>query len=287
STSAVRPTSSVHIRLFQETLRYLTLAQGVGGRRHRVHTHPRFRDGLRWSYKAAAVHRVSFFFQAEDGIRDGHVTGVPTCALPISGRAPPRAFQTPGVLPPRGRRGGGADPRQLPRHGRGRVPHGHGGARRGDHQGQEEGARLARGPGVQLGAGGGAGARAEDRDLARLGSVEREVLARDARVRRRGRGRVPRAVRSGEADRSGALRRRVPPAAEASGMAVGPFREIERSYFDLRWHLDPVAATQAGIKTHDDRYGRFSPGALAPHLAALKALAAALEETASSQLDDE
>src|SRR5207253_5242219 len=29
---------------------------------------------------------VVFFFQAEDGIRDGHVTGVQTCALPISAR---------------------------------------------------------------------------------------------------------------------------------------------------------------------------------------------------------
>src|SRR5690606_40525113 len=28
-----------------------------------------------------------FFFQAEDGIRDFHVTGVQTCALPISTRA--------------------------------------------------------------------------------------------------------------------------------------------------------------------------------------------------------
>src|SRR5215475_14943554 len=28
--------------------------------------------------------QVSFFFQAEDGIRDFHVTGVQTCALPIS-----------------------------------------------------------------------------------------------------------------------------------------------------------------------------------------------------------
>src|SRR5437870_5878608 len=28
--------------------------------------------------------RSYFFFQAEDGIRDGHVTGVQTCALPIS-----------------------------------------------------------------------------------------------------------------------------------------------------------------------------------------------------------
>src|SRR5215510_11513505 len=28
---------------------------------------------------------LGFFFQAEDGIRDGHVTGVQTCALPIFG----------------------------------------------------------------------------------------------------------------------------------------------------------------------------------------------------------
>src|SRR6266508_6102160 len=40
---------------------------------------------------------VSFFFQAEDGIRDGHVTGVQTCALPISTPACPRP-------PPQGRR---------------------------------------------------------------------------------------------------------------------------------------------------------------------------------------
>src|SRR5439155_17604166 len=31
----------------------------------------------------------TFFFQAEDGIRDGHVTGVQTCALPISNRGAP------------------------------------------------------------------------------------------------------------------------------------------------------------------------------------------------------
>jgi uncharacterized protein (DUF885 family) len=70
-------------------------------------------------------------------------------------------------------------------------------------------------------------------------------------------------------------------------MAVGPFREIERAYFDLRWHLDPVAATQAGVRTYDDRYGRYSPGALAPHLAALKSIASALEEAAADELDDE
>src|SRR5437870_9734208 len=35
---------------------------------------------------------LRFFFQAEDGIRDGHVTGVQTCALPISTR--PRGRRT-------------------------------------------------------------------------------------------------------------------------------------------------------------------------------------------------
>src|SRR5690606_40897918 len=35
---------------------------------------------------------IFFFFQAEDGIRDFHVTGVQTCALPISKRKVKRPF---------------------------------------------------------------------------------------------------------------------------------------------------------------------------------------------------
>src|SRR5690606_40020456 len=35
-----------------------------------------------------------FFFQAEDGIRDFHVTGVQTCALPIWGGSPTAAIRT-------------------------------------------------------------------------------------------------------------------------------------------------------------------------------------------------
>src|SRR6266446_3910969 len=147
------------------------------------------------------------------------------------GRASPRHLEAAGVLPAGGGRGGRADRGELPGDGGGRVPHRHGRARRGDHQGEEEGTRLAR---------------------------------------------RPRAVGRG-----------VPPAAQAGGMAVAPFREIERSYFDLRWHLDPVGATQAGVKTYDDRYGRFSPSALAPHLAALKSISAALEETTTAELEDE
>src|SRR5690606_40589648 len=42
-------------------------------------------DSLRLSPgRRRAHHRLRFFFQAEDGIRDFHVTGVQTCALPIS-----------------------------------------------------------------------------------------------------------------------------------------------------------------------------------------------------------
>lgn len=70
-------------------------------------------------------------------------------------------------------------------------------------------------------------------------------------------------------------------------MAVGTLRELERSYFDVRWHLDPVDATHAGVREYDDRYGRFSPAALEPHLAALKSVASALEETAADSLEDE
>src|SRR5439155_7885346 len=39
--------------------------------------------GERPALAAVGQFFVCFFFQAEDGIRDGHVTGVQTCALPI------------------------------------------------------------------------------------------------------------------------------------------------------------------------------------------------------------
>src|SRR5881396_1116412 len=213
--------------------------------------------------------------------------GPPDRELEAPGRASPRHLEAAGILPAGGERSGCADRRELPGDGGGRVPHRHGRARGGHHQGQEEGARVARRPRLQLRAGAGVRARAEDRDLAGIGALQREVLARDPRLRPGGRGGVPRAVRGGEAHRPRAVGRGVPPAAQAGGMAVAPFREIERSYFDLRWHLDPVGATQAGVKTYDDRYGRFSPQALAPHLAALKSIASALEETTADEREDE
>src|SRR5699024_419794 len=64
-----------------------------------------------------------FFFQAEDGIRDRNVTGVQTCALPISGRNTPRRTSAPAdPIPPRrppgpkkGRPAHDPEPRREPR----------------------------------------------------------------------------------------------------------------------------------------------------------------------------
>src|SRR5690348_3333998 len=39
---------------------------------------------LKYYFGIQRIKRIYFFFQAEDGIRDGRVTGVQTCALPIS-----------------------------------------------------------------------------------------------------------------------------------------------------------------------------------------------------------
>src|SRR5207302_4492153 len=50
-------------------------------------------SGVRMSLSVAF-----FFFQAEDGIRDFHVTGVQTCALPISWRGRRRARKSPSII---------------------------------------------------------------------------------------------------------------------------------------------------------------------------------------------
>src|SRR2546425_2000667 len=72
-----------------------------------------------------------FFFQAEDGIRDKLVTGVQTCALPISGLPPVPAG---GDIPDRGRSAAARRPARpgAPLHQRGAAPRGHPGARSGD-----------------------------------------------------------------------------------------------------------------------------------------------------------
>src|SRR3712207_7221110 len=55
---------------------------------------------MSYEMKAAGV-CCFFFFQAEDGIRDIGVTGVQTCALPISAPGTPREVGTPPRRAPR------------------------------------------------------------------------------------------------------------------------------------------------------------------------------------------
>ena len=63
------------------------------------------------------------------------------------------------------------------------------------------------------------------------------------------------------------------------GVVVSPpgYADLVRSYLDLRWQLDPVAATQAGVHVHDGRLGDFGRPQVKAALAALKATAAAFE----------
>src|SRR5882672_3373933 len=149
----------------------LCLADTVGHATHQLPRRdrggggPRARDGARG--RGAGRER-----------RDGPAARQPQAA----GHAPPRHPPPAGVLRARGAGGGHADPRELSRGRDRRVPDRDRRACGGDHQGEKKGARLARRPRVQLGAGGGVRLRATDRDLAGLRVVEREVLARNARV---------------------------------------------------------------------------------------------------------
>lgn len=70
-------------------------------------------------------------------------------------------------------------------------------------------------------------------------------------------------------------------------MPAPNYRELVRSYLDLRWQLDPVAATAAGIGAHDHRLGRFSRPDIKAAVAALKAMAGAFEEAVVESLSDE
>ena len=54
--------------------------------------------------------------------------------------------------------------------------------------------------------------------------------------------------------------------------------ELCRSYFDVRWHFDPAAASTAGRTEQDGRLGRFDADAVREHLAAVRSLAGAAEE---------
>jgi hypothetical protein len=70
-------------------------------------------------------------------------------------------------------------------------------------------------------------------------------------------------------------------------VAPPAYRDLVRSYFDLRWQLDPVAATQAGVGVHDERLGCFARPDVRAALAALKAMASAFEAAEPASLEDQ
>jgi uncharacterized protein (DUF885 family) len=70
-------------------------------------------------------------------------------------------------------------------------------------------------------------------------------------------------------------------------LAPPDYRELVRSFLDLRWQLDPVAATMAGVGTHDHRLGCYTQADVRAAVAALKAMAGAFEEAETSTRDDE
>lgn len=69
-------------------------------------------------------------------------------------------------------------------------------------------------------------------------------------------------------------------------MASG-FQDLVAFYLELRWQVDPVAATTAGLTEHDHRLGCFTVEDVRQHVAAFRSLAGALEEVEVEGLDDE
>jgi uncharacterized protein (DUF885 family) len=71
------------------------------------------------------------------------------------------------------------------------------------------------------------------------------------------------------------------------GLGVSATDDLCRSYLDLKWHFDPAGASAAGLASHDARLGSFDADTVRRHLAALRALAAAVEEADVATLDEE
>ena len=62
---------------------------------------------------------------------------------------------------------------------------------------------------------------------------------------------------------------------------------IYQSYFDLRWHFDPAAATEAGVTAQNARLGEFDADSMRAHLAAFRSLGSAVEILERDDIQDE
>ena len=62
---------------------------------------------------------------------------------------------------------------------------------------------------------------------------------------------------------------------------------IYQSYFDLRWHFDPAAATEAGVSAQNGRLGEYDLDSMRAHLAAFRSLSLAIEGLELDDIQDE
>ena len=63
--------------------------------------------------------------------------------------------------------------------------------------------------------------------------------------------------------------------------------DLYRSYFDLRWHFDPAAATAAGVTVQNERLGDYDPDSMRVHIAAFRSLSLAIEALEFDSIDAE
>jgi hypothetical protein len=63
--------------------------------------------------------------------------------------------------------------------------------------------------------------------------------------------------------------------------------KIYQSYFDLRWHFDPAAATEAGVVAQNGRLGEFDSDSMRAHLAAFRSLSLAVEGLEFDDIQEE
>ncbi len=63
--------------------------------------------------------------------------------------------------------------------------------------------------------------------------------------------------------------------------------QLTESYLDLKWQMDPVEATGAGLPDYDQRLGAYDDESVGEYLAAVRSIAGALESCQVDTLDDE
>jgi uncharacterized protein (DUF885 family) len=62
---------------------------------------------------------------------------------------------------------------------------------------------------------------------------------------------------------------------------------VYQSYFDLRWHFDPAAATESGVTAQNSRLGDYDPDSMRAHLAAFRSISLAVEGLEPDDLQEE